>query len=204
MNFKILKLLTLYTISIFVFFSYNLIQENYNLSLQNFVIGLFPVSFFLYGYLSFKNSTKLISNNIYASKLTSIYKYYIPITYITWVIVNVVTYVLNIYTVEIIRIEDLCFQFFGVLLLLIPFTQLKLLFIENKEIIIYNYSKPLKFNMKDVAKIKRLFFIFAVIEIRNNTMKRKYFIMPRLDEFWYLNYFNDSKSLKEIKSKIIY
>jgi len=200
MNIKILKLLTFYIIGVFIYFGYNIMEEKTSFSIPNFVIGLLPISIFLYGYLAIQNSTKLFSNRIYSSKLTSIAKYYIPITNIIWFIYNVLSYLFNLSASEGIGIETICFQFISILIS-IPFTQLKLLSIEKNEIMINNYSKTKKFKINEITKIKQMFGIFAVIEIINNGIKTRYFIMPRLDEFWYLSSFMETNNIKEIKSK---
>lgn len=201
MNIKILKLLTLYIISVSIYFGYYLVEEKIIFSIPNYVIGLLPVSIFLYGYITLINSAKLISKKNYSSKLTSICKYYIPLTNAIWFVFNLLTYSLNLYTSEDIGIVTICFQFVSIILS-IPFTQLKLLFIGNNEIIIYDYSKTMNFKIKEIIKIKQVLFLFAIIEIERDQVKHRYIIMPPLDEFWYLNYFRETNSVKEIKAKI--
>jgi hypothetical protein len=169
-----------------------------------YYIGLLPITAFIYGYFFFNNTIKKLSKKVYASRLTVIYKYYFPITYIAWVIIEFVAVNLNFISKEEATLNSggIFFEIL-VIILIIPFTRLKILYIVNKEVCIYNFKTTIRYKSSEITKIKQVLFLFAIIEIERDQLKHRYIIMPPLDEFWYLNYFKETNSVKEIKAKIL-
>jgi hypothetical protein len=203
MNNKNQKILLLYIFSILIFFSCYFAQQKYNFLIPVYFISLLPITAFIYGYFFFNNAIKQISKKVYTSRLTVIYKYYFPITYIAWVIIEFVAVNLNFISKEEATLNSggIFFEIL-VILLLVPFTRLKVLFIVNKEVVIYNYKTTLIYKSGEITKIKQVLFLIAIIEIERDQVKHRYIFMPPLDEFWYLNYFRETNSVKEIKAKI--
>lgn len=169
-----------------------------------FIIGfiglIFLLTAFVYGlailYLRKKQGGKLIS-----SRLTPVYKFYFPVTFIACLLFNTMLIFLDIYPgndISIFIVLEIMFIIW--LALFIPFIRLRLIYLNNNQIITTNFLEESTLQTSSIKSVKRYFIFLYKLNIEKGTSSQKIILLPRLKEFSIL--FITPKSIKELKSLI--
>lgn len=136
-----------------------------------------------------------------SSRLTPIYKYYLPTTFFTCLLFNSFLIFFDVYPgsdiSNFIAIEILLVVW---LILSIPCIRLSMVYFSDKQIVVFNYSSELKLKVKSIQSIKRYLIFFYRIKITDEKVSSKFIILPKLTEFYSL--FITPKSIKELRSQI--
>ena len=138
---------------------------------------------FVYGliilYSRKKQDCKLIS-----SRLTPVYKFYFPVTFITCLLFNTLLILLDIYPGNDISI----FIVLEIMLIIwlaffIPCIKLRLVYLNNNQIITINFLDESSFQISSIISLKRYFIFLYKLNIEKGTNTQKIIILPRLTEF---------------------
>jgi hypothetical protein len=169
-----------------------------------FIIGLIGLilllTAFVYGlailYPRKKQDGKLIS-----SRLTPVYKFYFPVTFIACLLFNTLLILLDIYPgndISIFIVLEIMFIIW--LALFIPCIRLRLIHLNNNQIITTNFLEESTLQISSIKSVKRYFIFLYKLNIGKGTSSQKIILLPRLTEF--SNLFITPKSIKELKSLI--
>lgn len=131
------------------------------------------------------------------SKLTPLYKFYIPILITELFVFNAILLVFNIYPDNDISIF-IAVEVILVLwvLLLLPCFKLSQMYLQDGKIVVCNYIDEREFNEKEVKKVRRFFIFFFKIKLN----KVSFIILPKLSES--VNLFVTPKSIRILKNLI--
>jgi len=144
-----------------------------------------------------RKDAKLIS-----SRLTPLYKFYLPITFFSCLLFNTLMILLNIYPGDDVGIfVALEIMFIIWLTLALPFSKLYEVYLDNNQIIITNFLNESILQTNCVISVKRYFLVLYRLKIVKETGTQKIIFLPHFLEFSYLV---TPKSIKELKSRINY
>jgi len=199
---RIIISLTFFAIG-FIFILTVLVPLRLNFKMP-YVIGIIGIilllTAFIYGiiilYAEKRNESKLIS-----SRLTPLYKFYFPVTFIACLLFNTLLILLDIYPgndVSIFIVLEIMFVIW--LVLFIPCLKLQLVYIANNKIITTNFLNEYVLHKTNVKSVKRYFLFFYRLNLDKGTGLQSIIFLPRLTEFSML--FVTPKSIKELKSQI--
>lgn len=169
-----------------------------------FIIGfiglILLLTAFVYGliilYPRKKQDGKLIS-----SRLTPVYKFYVPVTFIACLLFNTLLILLDIYPgndISIFIVLEIMFIIW--LALFIPCIRLRLVHLNNNQIVTTNFLEESTLQTSSIKSVKRYFIFLYRLNIEKGTSSQKIILLPRLTEF--SNLFITPKSIKELKSLI--
>jgi len=131
------------------------------------------------------------------SKLTPLYKFYIPILIIEMFVFNTILIVFNIYPgsdISVFIVIEIMLVLWA--LLLFPCFKLSQMVLKDGKIIAYNYFNSNEFNEKEVKKVHRFFIFFFKVKLN----KISFVILPKLSES--ANLFVTPKSIRMLKNLI--
>lgn len=131
------------------------------------------------------------------SKLTPLYKFYIPILITELFVFNAILLVFNIYPGNDISIFIAVEVILVIwVLLLFPCFKLSQIDLKDGKIIVYNFFNLNEFNGNEVKKVKRFFIFFFKVKLN----KISFVILPKLSES--ANLFITPKSVRILKNLI--
>jgi hypothetical protein len=136
-----------------------------------------------------------MEGKLISSRLSPIYKYYLPVIIFICVLINILMIFLSVYPANNISI----FIVLEVILIIwqilfIPFTKLKLVTIINDEIIVYSLLRRCIFPISSIIKVNRYFLFLYKIRITHKDKTTVVIILPKITELY--NIFVIPKSLK--------
>lgn len=143
------------------------------------------------------NNRKKNKYVIITSKLTILYKFYIPIFTIDILIFNTILLLFNIYPekdISVFVVVEIMLVLW--ILLLLPCIKLYQIYLKDDNIIIDNYLKINVFNKNEVKEIKRFFVFFYKIKLNNTS----FIIFPKF--LGIINLFVTPKSIRIFKNLI--
>ncbi len=143
-----------------------------------------------------RQNAKLIS-----SRLTPVYKFYLPVTIMICLLFNTLLISLDIYPgndISIFIVLEIMFIIW--LALAIPDMNLHSIYLINKQIIVTDFVGESAFHVSDIKCVKRYFIFFYRLTIVKGISSQKILFLPRLTESSI--FFITPKSVKELKSLI--
>ncbi len=152
---------------------------------------------FVYGLLLLypkkKQDSKLIS-----SRLTPVYKFYFPVTFMACLLFNTLLILLNIYPGNDISI----FIIFEIMLIIwlalfIPCIRLHLIHLNNNQIVTSNFIEETTLQISSIKIVKRYFIFFYRLNIEKEKNSQKIIFLPRLMKF--SNIFITPRYITELK-----
>ena len=200
---KILILIIIYAISFAIFLFTSIpIRISFKIpQIIKFIALFFLIFSFLYGQVLLYPK-KIKGHKLISSRLTSIYKFYLPVMFIICILINTFWIVLNIFPgKEISFFIALNIMFIIWLIFSIPYTKLKLIYLTDDHIISSDYFKNLIFSFHEIQSVNRYFFVLYRIKIKKGDSNIiKLIILPKLTEF--SNIFITPHSIMKLKSII--
>ncbi len=150
----------------------------------------------IYGIL-LMNKKKENKSRMITSRLTPLYKFYIPIFIIEILLFNTILLIFNIYPEN----DDSVFIVVEVILVLwvlflLPCIKLYQMYLINDKIIVDSYFKEKVFNKNETKNVRRFFIFFFKIELK----KHSFIILPKISES--MNLFVIPKSVRALKNLI--
>lgn len=164
------------------------------------IYGIFSLALsiasLIYGIL-LMNKKKENKSRMITSRLTPLYKFYIPIFIIEILLFNTILLIFNIYPEN----DDSVFIVVEVILVLwvlflLPCIKLYQMYLINDKIIVDSYFKEKVFNKNETKNVRRFFIFFFKIELKKNS----FIILPKISES--MNLFVIPKSVRALKNLI--
>ncbi len=192
---KIIVSLVLYTFGIvmgfiFLFLFGGEFQDSITFGIFALVLS---VSSLMYGVI-LMNSRRESEGIMITSRLTPLYKFYIPIFIIEILFFNTILLLFNIYPGDDISIFIVVevMLVLGVLLLL-PCIKLYRIYLKDSEIIVDNFFKTNVFSRHEVREVQRVYIFFYKLKLN----KISFIIFPKFSES--VNLFVIPRSIKILK-----
>ncbi len=160
------------------------------------------ISTFIYGVVTTnKVNIKNRNNKRLSSLLTPIYKFYFPTIFIITFIFNTSLICFNIYPGEDISIFIVLELIFIIwIILAIPNSKLRIVYLDKNNIITTNYITKYIVPSNNIKSIERHFIVLYSISLKNNKDIQRIIFLPRQDGF--PNIFTTPKSVQVLRTII--
>ena len=204
MKYKIIISLTLFATGlIFVLISSIPLRINFEIPHLFEPTGIILlISTFIYGVVTTnKVNIKNRNNKRLSSLLTPIYKFYFPTIFIITFIFNTALICFNIYPGEDISIFIVLELIFIIwIILAIPNSKLRIVYLDKNNIITTNYITKYIVPSNNIKSIERHFVVLYSISLKNNKDIQRIIFLPRQDGF--PNIFTTPKSVQVLRTII--
>jgi len=204
MKYKIIISLTLFATGlIFVLISSIPLRINFEIPHLFEPTGIILlISTFIYGVVTTnKVNIKNRNNKRLSSLLTPIYKFYFPTIFIITFIFNTSLICFNIYPGEDISIFIVLELIFIIwIILAIPNSKLRIVYLDKNNIITTNYITKYIVPSNNIKSIERHFVVLYSISLKNNKDIQRIIFLPRQDGF--PNIFTTPKSVQVLRTII--
>ena len=159
------------------------------------------VASLVFGVIGLTKEKKIVKGKMISSRLTPLYKIYIPIFIVILFIVNNLLILLDSYPSNDISV------FFAMeiiliiwLVLFLPCVKLHDVYLENNQIITINFFNRAVLKVTDIKKIRRFLIFFYKIKLDKMAGSHTIVMLPKLTES--TNLFTTPKSIKVLKNLI--
>ena len=204
MKYKIIISLTLFATGIiFVLISSIPLRINFEIPHLFEPTGIILlISTFIYGVVTTnKVNIKNRNNKRLSSLLTPIYKFYFPTIFIITFIFNTALICFNIYPGEDISLFIVLELMFIIwIILAIPNSKLRIVYLDKNNIITTNYITKYIVPSNNIKSIERHFVVLYSISLKNNKDIQRIIFLPRQDGF--PNIFTTPKSVQVLRTII--
>jgi energy-converting hydrogenase Eha subunit C len=204
MKYKIIISLTLFATGlIFVLISSMPLRINFEIPQLFEPTGIILLlSTFMYGVVTTNEvNTKNRNNKRLSSLLTPIYKFYFPTIFIITFIFNTALICFNIYPGEDISLFIVLELIFTIwIILAIPNSKLRIVYLDKNNIITTNYITKYIVPSNNIKSIERHFVVLYSISLKNNKDIQRIIFLPRQDGF--PNIFTTPKSVQVLRTII--